>query len=193
MSEEEYFQGHPVTVVVSRVVKPNCIESFEDWISGITSECSTFEGYLGSDVVRPHDPRNPTYVTIFKFDTYQHLRAWADSPNRARWVEKVRPLTVGEADVKKITGLEYWFSLPDRAAVMPPPRHKMAVVTLIAIYPLILLVDFLLEPLTYEMPHLMGLLLSVGLTVILMTWVVMPIMTRVFAFWLYPMQVSTKS
>jgi hypothetical protein len=193
MNEEQQFQGYPVTVVVSRVVKPDCIPAFEEWVSGITHESSTFDGYLGSDVVRPHDPSNPTYITIFKFDTYPHLRAWADSPNRARWVEKVRPMTVGEADVKKITGLEYWFTLPDRAAVMPPPRHKMALVTLLAIYPLILLVDFVLGPLTDGMPYLLGLLLSVGATVILMTWPVMPMMTRLFAFWLFPFPRKPKS
>lgn len=188
MSKNVTSQQNAVTVIVSRVVKPRYKEEFEVWIRGITEESSKFEGYLGSDVIRPHDPNNPTYVTIFKFDTYEHLRGWADSPNREKWIEKVRPMTVGEADVKKITGLEYWFSLPDRAAVMPPPRHKMALVTLLAIYPLILLVDFVLAPLTGEMPHLLGLLLSVGSTVVLMTWAVMPMTTRLFAFWLYPIR-----
>src|SRR5262249_39108100 len=124
------------------------------------------------------------YVYIFRFDTYAHLRQWEDSPERQMWVERAQALTEGNPRKQVTTGLEYWFTLP--GAPNAPPRAKMAAVTVLAIYPLSLAVPAALAPALSVIPAIgRGLLVSV-LLVLLMTYVVMPRMTRLFAGWLYP-------
>ncbi len=67
----------------------------------------------------------------------------------------------------------------------PPPRWKMAILTWIAIYPIITILLLILGPII--LGHLpipvVTLILSVTL-VLLMTFVVMPLLTRVFRPWL---------
>jgi antibiotic biosynthesis monooxygenase (ABM) superfamily enzyme len=67
----------------------------------------------------------------------------------------------------------------------PPPRWKMAIITWIAIYPIITILLLILGPVI--LGHLpipaVTLILSVTL-VALMTFVVMPVLTRAFRPWL---------
>ena len=72
------------------------------------------------------------------------------------------------------------------SVLLPPPRRKMALVTLVAIYPLVLLSGYALEPALGWMPGPARALVTVALLVVLMTWVVMPWLTRRAYPWLYP-------
>jgi antibiotic biosynthesis monooxygenase (ABM) superfamily enzyme len=76
------------------------------------------------------------YVIVFKFDNYTHQRAWAESAERQTWLARVRPLCIDDVKETVLTGLERWFTLCAAPNVPPPPRYKMAVVTLCVIYSL---------------------------------------------------------
>lgn len=69
--------------------------------------------------------------------------------------------------------------------VTPPPRWKMAIVTWIAIYPIITVLLLMLGPILLgSLPiPVVTLVLSVTL-VVLMTFIVMPLLTRAFRPWL---------
>ena len=179
-------QDGPVTVIITRRVKPNREAECEAWFAGITQAALGFEGHLGVNIIRPHDHKRPEYVVVFRFDTYENLRRWEDSPLRAEWLRRAAPFTEGETEVQKITGLEYWFTLPQNPLRTPPPRYKMALVTAIALYPLVNTVGPLLAPFTGNWPAFLQSLLPLLIVVALMTYLVMPLMTRLFAFWLYP-------
>jgi len=88
------------------------------------------------------------------------------------------------AEVRSVDGWEGWFVTPGYAPPVPPQRWKMAVITLGALYPLVLLLSTVLRPLIGAWPLPVGLLLSLALTVTLMTWVVMPMLTTRLGPWL---------
>lgn len=80
------------------------------------------------------------------------------------------------------SGLEYWFSPPDIPA--SPPRWKMAIVTVLGVWPVSMLAPWLLNPLIDGQPlALRALLISMGI-VTLLTWVVMPALVRILKPWL---------
>lgn len=173
----------PVTVVVSRMVKPDRQADYESWLDGITAEAAKFDGYLGTDVIRPNDHRHPEYVIIFRFAGYDALRAWQTSPVRRTWMDRSDDLAVREAHTEVLSGAEYWFTAP---AAPRPARYRQAVVTWLAIYPLITVILLLIGPGLSGLPlYLRTLVVSVTL-VVLMTFVIMPYMTRWFAGWLFP-------
>jgi antibiotic biosynthesis monooxygenase (ABM) superfamily enzyme len=60
----------------------------------------------------------------------------------------VNDLTDAERGTQKVTGLEAWFALPGAnvPTMKPPPRWKMWLVIVVAIYPLILALFGLLAP-----------------------------------------------
>jgi len=175
-----------VTVITSRRVKPGCVDAYESWLEGIGQAATRYPGLIGRRITRPTDPARDDYVVVFKFDNYPHLRAWTESAERKQWLEAARPLVVDELKETVLTGFERWFTLSSAPNLPPPPRYKMAVVTLLAIYPLSLGLGQLLAPALAPLPvPLRGLAVSV-LLIALMTWVVMPRVTRLFKFWLFP-------
>ncbi|MDJ0588512.1 MAG: antibiotic biosynthesis monooxygenase [Pleurocapsa sp. MO_226.B13] len=186
--KESDLSDPPVTVVVSRRVKPGCEAAFEKFISGITAAAMTFEGHLGTNVFRPSNPEDREYKIIFKFDRASNLRIWEESECRRQWLARAESLRLEPARIRVITGLETWFTLPSPKRILPPPRYKMATITLLALFPLIQIANLTLTPwlALLPLPLLLRSLIVTAILVLLMTYVVMPRMTKLFSKWLYP-------
>ncbi|MEM7760616.1 MAG: hypothetical protein AAF298_21160 [Cyanobacteria bacterium P01_A01_bin.40] len=178
----------PVTVVISRRVKPGCNKAFEKFISGITASAMTFDGHLGTNVFRPNNPKNNEYKIIFKFDRASNLKIWEESECRRQWLARAESLRLEPARIRIITGLETWFTLPASEQIAPPPRFKMAAITLLALFPSIQLANLTLAPLLelLLLPRLLRSLIITAILVLLMTYGLMPRMTKLFSQWLYP-------
>ena len=176
----------PVTAVASRRVKQGREHEFEEWVSGILAAANEFPGYLGSEVLRPSDSDDNEYKIVFRFDHASDLHAWENSEERQRWLRKSRPLLQEEEKVHVLTGLETWFTMPSKAGEPPPPRYKMAIVTWLAVFPVVAVIFSLFGPWLNLLPTLLRTLVFTVVMVTLMTYVIMPRMTRLFSFWLYP-------
>jgi uncharacterized protein len=176
----------PVTVVSTRLVKPGCEDAFEEWLKGIGAAANQFPGLLGRNVVRPRDASHPEYVIIFQFDSDAHLKGWIDSDARREWLAKVEPLTQSPLKEEVLTGLETWFTVPGRPLTAPPPKHKMVAVTFLAIFPLANLLPPALAPVLSPLPALVRSLVVTLVMLGLMTYLIMPQLTRLFVGWLYP-------
>lgn len=175
-----------VTVVTSRRVRPGCEAAFEQWLEGIGAAAAQFPGLIGRRITRPSDHDHPEYVVVFKFDRYEHLRAWTESAERRSWLDQVQPLVLDEFKETVLTGLERWFTLPALPNVPPPPRYKMAAVSLLVVYPLSQGLGAASGPWLAPLPPLLRSLIVSVVMIVLMTWVVMPRVTRLFKGWLYP-------
>jgi antibiotic biosynthesis monooxygenase (ABM) superfamily enzyme len=175
--------GGPVTVTVARRVAPGCERDFEDWYDGIIGAASRFPGFLGAGILRPHAMGGEWHV-VYRFADAEDLRRWEASPERAQWLVRAERFAE-ETGVHRVSGLETWFAMPGRTAPAPP-RWKMFLVTLAAIVPLVLLMNVLVLPVLAGWPMLARVLVFSGTLTGLMTWVVMPRITRLFRRFLYP-------
>jgi uncharacterized protein len=170
-----------------RRVRPGRSRDFEHWVEGINQVVRNFAGYLGTDLIRPRDQAHPEYVIVIRFDAYEHLRGWMESTEREEWLRRSEEMTLGEADVQEAHGFSPWFSLPDHApASAQPARYKMALLTMLALYPPLLALSTLLSYLLRGWPRPLLMLLIVLLLVPAMTYLIMPWTTRLFRAWLYP-------
>jgi antibiotic biosynthesis monooxygenase (ABM) superfamily enzyme len=185
-AEDDPLDDGSVTVVTSRHVKPGHEAAFEQWLVGIGEAAAHYPGWIGRRVTRPGDHERPEWVVVFKFDSYAHLQAWTESAERRTWLERVRPHVIDEFKETVLTGLERWFTLPSVPGVPPPPRYKMAIVTLIVVYPLSLLLGAAANRWLVALPPPMRSLIAGATMISLMTWVVMPRVTRLLKDWLYP-------
>ena len=176
----------PVTTTVTRRVKPGHEPFYDQFLEGIIAAASQFPGHLGVEVFRPESAAADEYRIVYRFDTGEHLRAWLDSDERAAWVERAEPHVIGPMRTRFMTGLETWFTLPDRPNAPPPPAYKMALLTWITIFPLITLVVIALDPLLEKLDLVPRLAVTTAVTVPIMTWLVMPRITRLLRSWLYP-------
>jgi uncharacterized protein len=183
----------PVTVIVKRIVKKNKIKEFEEWLSGITREVSRQNGSMGIDIIRPTDKESkPEYVIIFRFDNYVNLTKWENSSIRNEWLKKGRELVQSDPDVQKLTGLEFWFTPYSKknSHSMPldsPRRYKMVIVTIpviaLLLFTLVPQIHFITESLS--IPFSIRFVIAIAIMVLLMTYFIMPLLTRVLRPWLF--------
>jgi antibiotic biosynthesis monooxygenase (ABM) superfamily enzyme len=185
--------SNPVTVIVKRIAKKDKIKEFEEWLSGISKEVSKQEGNMGIDTIRPTDKSKLEYVVIFRFNNYDSLTKWEKSTIRNEWLQKGRKLVESDYDVQKMTGLEFWFTpyfnngSSPMIPLQPPPRYKMVIVTIPVISILLLTlvpqIQFLTEMLSIPFP--IRLVIALTITVLLMTYVIMPLLTKLLKSWLF--------
>jgi antibiotic biosynthesis monooxygenase (ABM) superfamily enzyme len=195
---------HPITVLAKHTLKVGAEAGFAKWVEAITTaQQSSYPGYLGSEVIRPMNSGDRDYISIFRYDTYEHLKAWMTSDVRDSLINQVQEYLETPVLVT-YHSLEHWFVSPstiptnntnnnenDNAGAAggaggPPPQYKMVVVIFLVIW---FQVHFInpntvgklkgLSPLGKES-------LGTLLITILTTYVFMPIVTRLLAFWLFP-------
>jgi antibiotic biosynthesis monooxygenase (ABM) superfamily enzyme len=178
----------PVTVIVSRKAKKGKIDEFEQWMDGIVHESMKFEGHMGVNIIRPSNLSNPEYIIIFRFTSYENLAKWEKSEIRRKWIEKSKDVTEGEPTVQRQSGLEFWFTPnsgnASAAALEQPPRYKMAMVITGVIFVLVSTLLPQIQNATAGLPLLLSTLLGVVIMVLLMTYVIMPSVTRLLRPWL---------
>ncbi len=176
----------PVTVDVMQHVRPGKEHEFEALLEQIIGTASTFTGYLGSSVFRPHEQEPSEYRGIFKFDRLENLKHWENSTARQKYLAQARALTVKEGTFSIITGLETWFTLPGKPGIRPPARYKMVLVSGLAIFAINRVLALLPGAWLGALPPLVQLAILILITTVLMTYVVMPRLTKLLAWWLYP-------
>jgi hypothetical protein len=178
----------PVTVIVTRKARKGKIDEFEEWMDGIIHEAMKFEGHMGVNIIRPSNMSNPEYIIIFRFNTLENLTKWEKSEIRRQWIEKSKDVTEGEPTVEKQSGLEFWFT-PNSgnvsaAALQQPPRYKMAMIVTGVIFVLVSTLLPQIRNATASLPVLLSTLAGVVIMVLLMTYVIMPSVTRLLRPWL---------
>jgi hypothetical protein len=177
----------PAAVLALRTVKPGFEERFEAELHDFISRSLQTEGQLGVSVMRPvQGSASREYGILRRFSDSASRDLFYDSTLFKQWEVKVASLTEGEPKHQDLSGLETWFVLPGQRAFIPPPPWKMALVTVVGVWPVSMFVPWLLNPLISGLSlPLQALCVAVGI-VILLTWVVMPVLVRILKRWLYP-------
>jgi uncharacterized protein len=174
------------TVVVSRRVRPGCEAPFQAWAEGLGQELARFPGHRTCQLIPPVREAQPEWVFVFTFDSAKSLQAWIASSTRTQWLARLEPMVEGPDTAQVISGLEALFGLLPPNVAAPPPVWKVAASVLVGLYPASLLNALFLAPLVKDLPVPLRVLISVVVVVAAMTWVVMPLVTRLLRSWLYP-------
>lgn len=169
-----------MTVTIARRVAPGREGDFAAWSTRLTAAAARYPGFLGAGNLRPNHVGEPWHV-VYRFASAELLRDWEESTERARLLAAGEEL-VSSTDMQRVTGLETWFELPGRTAPAPP-KWKMFVVSLAAIYVMQLLLNAAAEPAHLPLP-LRVFLVAAAVTAA-MTWLVMPRVARMLQNWLY--------
>lgn len=178
---------HPVTVAITRRVRPEDELLMQAWVHAGTSLAERFPGFLGTGWVRPAADSADWHM-LYRFDSPQSLEHWERSTERTRWLRSAQDL-VEHTRVEHRTGIEGWFDEPAERSVSEvpppaPPRWKQAVVIWVAFFPTNLLFTWLLAPLLGHWPLALRVLVSTLLLTPLMTYLVLPRVTALLQPWL---------
>ncbi|MBK8793440.1 MAG: hypothetical protein IPN59_09835 [Holophaga sp.] len=184
---------HPA-VVIARRPKAGLEEAFAAWAQGIYQVMAEQPGFQSYQAVPPLQGESRDWYFVFTFDTPENLRRWLGSDTRAHWQALSLPLTEGPGHARVASGLESLFGIPSPEESDPPAVWKLALATELGLAPTVFAVGLVLMNLGFYAAWSQGgpwgvwwqVLLSTSLCVSLMTWVVMPLLTRLLGRWLYP-------
>ncbi|WP_336922228.1 antibiotic biosynthesis monooxygenase [Aquipuribacter sp. SD81] len=176
-----------VTVTVTRRALPGRQAEMGAWVQAGQRLASQFPGFLGAGHVRPAGDGDVWHM-LYRFADPECLGRWESSGERQWWLASALGL-VQEEQVERRTGIEGWFDEPRAREVTPaspvaPPRWKQACVIWLAFFPVNLLAQALLNPLLGSWPLALRVLVLTVALVPVMTYLVLPWVTRRLQWWL---------
>ncbi len=179
-------EQQPVTVTIRRRVRPGAERAFESALKEFIPSSLGYPGHLGVHVHAPDAEQGGQYIVVLKFSSRKAWRSFQSWPDYVRWRGALRGLLEDDPQVEESCGLESWFKLPGERCMQSLPRYKMALVTWLGVFPTTMLlaptVGPYLEPLPFAARHM----LFGAMIVAALTWVVMPVLTRLLRSWLHP-------
>lgn len=170
--------AEPVTLMVARRVANGRYHDFIAWLREGESLASDFPGYLGSGMLAP-PPGDDEFQIVFRFADQRTLDAWAHSASRSAWLRRGSGLFAQPLE-RRAVGLDAWFGSAQRQ----PPRWKQSVAIWLAFFPVSLTFNLLLGGALADTPLAARVLLSTLILTPLMTYLFIPLSTRLLAPWL---------
>jgi uncharacterized protein len=173
-----------VTVVVSHPVDPGDEDAFLAWQERVTDAERKFAGFRGAELFRPVAGVQDEWTALYRYDTDEHLNTWLESTERKRLLDEGRRFK--DFRLHRISSpFGSWFAQPggDEAGG-GPAQWKTALSVLVGLYPTVVLLTLAINALWKKSELWAALLVGNILSVTLLTWVVMPIVTRALRFWL---------
>lgn len=180
-------QHIPITTIIRVLPKEGCKEQTLSWFYAIAESASHFRGHLGSEVFETvNRVGQKEILNVFSFATYENLLVWENSEERKKWLEAGKNFFTEKKEKLQLTGLEFWFENKP-STKKPPAWWKMMAITTTIIFILLNTLAPVCHRLfaALHLPALLISLLSVIILVSLMTWLIMPFVTKLFADWLF--------
>jgi uncharacterized protein len=178
-------QPGAITVSITRTARRGCEDAFERALHDFVQRSFALPGQLGVHIMRPapgSDSRE--YGIIRKFTNRDALMEFRTSPEYLEWNQIALDLTEGAGKTEELCGLESWFTLPGMP-LRPLPKWKMALVTFAGVYVITTLLTLAIGPAISQWPLLLRNAAFNVIVVSCLTWLVMPLLTRVLHNWLH--------
>ena len=169
----------PIHVAITRKVLPGKEQEFKDALHQFMGESFRHDGVHGARIISGPEGDDDREIGILRtFKNKAERDAFYHSEHFKQWEEYASTITE-EPVYRELNGLEAWF----RSAAAPP-RWKMALVTLCGVFPTSILLNLTISPFVKNFPLFIRLLIIAACMVGILTWVVMPTLTRVLKKWL---------
>ncbi|HEY4415260.1 MAG TPA: antibiotic biosynthesis monooxygenase [Verrucomicrobiae bacterium] len=178
-------QPTAITVSITRTVKAGCETDFEQALHDFVQRSFSLPGQHGVHILRPAPgSESREYGILRKFANRDALTTFHTSPEYQEWNRIVLGLTEGDVRTEELCGLESWFTVPG-APIRALPKWKMAIVTYLGVLPTIMVLRLTLGPVTDTLNFFLNNVVFNACVVALLTWVVMPLITRTLDSWLH--------
>lgn len=172
----------PIHVATICRVRPGCEAEFQAALHAFIQVSFARAGVLGATmIVPPAGSTSREFGLLRSFSNEKERDDFYASPLFKAWERQSRPLTEENSWTHRpLHGLEAWFRSPS-----PPPQWKMAVATFLGVFPSATVLNLTLGAAIQSWNVLLVNALLAGCIVVLLTWVVMPLTTRLLDRWLH--------
>jgi uncharacterized protein len=171
------------TVVVSHPVAAERETEFIAWQDRMTEVERTFRGFRGSGLHRPIPGVQSDWTIVYSFASAEHLDHWLESPQRKALLEEAPDFR--DFEVHRIANpYGSWFPPSRTGEEGGPASWKTALSVLVGLYPTVVILTVVIAEIWPGAQLWISLLVGNILSVSLLTWVVMPVVTRALGFWM---------
>jgi uncharacterized protein len=170
----------PIHIAITRPVRPGCEDEFQQELREFLQASFAHGGVLGASLLTPPDSSSREFGILRTFADEKERDAFYESPMFKAWDERAKALTEGPPKYRELHGLEAWFRSPH----VPPPRWKMAIVTFAGVYAVTTPLGLVVGPVLDSWPLPLRNAVFNVIVVVCLTWLVMPLLTRVLRNWL---------
>lgn len=174
-----------VTEVFITQVSPQNEKAYRNWIAKIHRAEAKFPGFRGVYMQSPADTGGINWITLLQFDTPEHLEAWLNSPQRQEVLEEGKSLISSLDTHRMISSYAGWFSSIAKTGELPPV-WKQTMIVLLVLFPIVMLEIKYLTLLTGGLNLSLGTFIGNTISVILISWPLMPIAILLLGWWLVP-------
>lgn len=173
----------PIHVAITRRVRAGCETEFQQALREFFQTSFAHGGVLGATMIVPPPGSDSREFGILRtFADEKERDDFYASPIFKAWEKKCEPLTETNSwTQRQLHGLEAWFRSPGG----PPPRWKMAVATFVGVFPTALMLNLTLGRAIKAWPFIASSTVFNACMVALLTWIVMPLITRGLHSWLH--------
>lgn len=196
------FQGHDsplpphqkhfyTSSVMEYIVPEDRAAMFEAWYEQLRQVVQYHSGFLRADLCTPLncDDGVIKYYSIIHFASPSQLDLWLTCEARRQLFQAGETLVLAYRFKSFTTGLEGWFSLSGGSSgSLGPPRWKQILSVVLGLYPTVMAQGIVFSALGMMQgwPLSTAMLVNNLITSSLLTWVVMPRVSRLLKFWLRP-------
>jgi len=178
-------ENQEVTAVIQRHINPGHDKDYDQWFDRLLKVLKTFPRFRGITVVAPGVKEPNVRIVIYRFADRASMDNWESSPERKELFAELEKYAT-QTFAPQATGLETWFKLPDSSFVVPPPKWKMAAVTLLASATISFASRLILTTYLIHLPLIASTTIYSAILVLALTYFAMPSLSRVLRRFLYP-------
>ena len=180
-------ESQAVTVVFSHKIKKGCEKDFRAWRLRLLNAQKKFDGFRGAENHDPCTGITTEWVDVTRFINTEKLDIWMRSKERKRLVEELQPILEDLAIRRVNSGLNAWFGGGENGdGVETPPSWKQAMSVWLALYPTVMFLSYYFNPLFGDMSLSLMMLIANAVSVAVLNWLLMPLVSKLLNFWLLP-------
>lgn len=155
-------------------------------LSEMSRRIDQAQGFRGLDVIRRDGGLGVDFFVLARFDTLESLEAWKASPERRAMLDEIESLAIEDVARQQAAGGNIWFEPISSlsSTPLPPLFWKRWAVSMLAVYPALVVLFFALQPLTSQVPVALGLLVVATILTGITTAYIVPYLTRRLGPWL---------
>tara|TARA_Y100000310_G_C20634066_1_gene790244 strand:- start:889 stop:1473 length:585 start_codon:yes stop_codon:yes gene_type:complete len=177
---------HSASYLVSLRINYSDVDRFASHLAKLNLLLEDHDGFESIDIVRRDDGQGIDIFCIARFRSKDDLEAWKLSPDRKTVLDPIETLSVLDVARQQAYGSNIWFEPVVNLPIPPkPPRlWKRWIVSLVAVYPALIVLIYLLKPITSKVPEPIGLLLVATILTGITTALIAPWLTKKLQKWL---------
>jgi len=173
--------NQPITTILKIKYKEGCKEECLQWMLEAGSVASNFEGFLEKNICISVQTEREL-LNIFTFRNNECLQLWENSAERILQTKKGEMFFESIKQKSQLAGLGFMFSTEKR-----PKKWKMVFLTVCVIFVLLNSLAPVLQQffMLLHLPILLKSLFGVVVMVSLMTFLILPFLSKTLGSWLF--------